>query len=152
MFLWSERLMDLDKERSVHMFLMWKNKEDVFSHARRWCQKQWFKHKRGWPHTWPQVTKQQPSSLSVCHNFPSVSPPTLVWHESIMPLFHFDGLVLTSKCWLCENNWLLNTGFPVTDSLWRKLLCLLCAPSFFRSGWIPRCQVKGPRSRVRQSD
>lgn len=84
----------------------------------------------GWPHTWPQVTKQQPSSLSVSHDFPSVSPPTLVWHQSIMPLFHFDSLVLTSKRWLCEKNWLLNTGFPVTESLWRKLLCLLSTPSF----------------------
>lgn len=122
--------MDLDKERSVHMFIMWKYKEDMFSHARGWNVRNDDSGTKEDDLT-PDLRWQSNNlPLSVSHDFPSVSPPTLVWHQSIMPLFHFDRLVLTSKRWLCENNWLLNTEFPVTDSLWRKLLCLLCTPSF----------------------
>lgn len=69
------------------------------------------------------MTKQQCSSVS----FSTVHPSHLqVLFDENQPCFS----AMMTDCHGSENNWWLTSGFPVTDSLWRKLPCLLHAPSF----------------------
>lgn len=57
-------------------------------------------HKRMTSH----LTSSNNLPLSVSHDFPSVSPPALVWHQSMMPLFHFDRLLWTLH--LFRSDWI----------------------------------------------